>query len=127
MHPVSEMLRGVDLTPTQYNALRILRQVGEDGLPCREIGSRMITRDPDVTRLLDRLELRGLVIRSRDPRDRRVVRARATDEGVSLVNSLDDVMQRCHERQFGELDADELRSLNDMLERIRTMRGSDPA
>lgn len=71
------VLKLEDLSMTQYNVLRILRGA-PDGLPCGEIGNRMITRDPDITRLLDRLEKRGLISRSRDTRDRRMVTARIT-------------------------------------------------
>src|SRR5690606_2268200 len=74
----SEMMKSVDLSPTQYNVLRILRGAGGDGLACGAISERMVTRDPDITRLLDRLEKRGLVARSRDKEDRRVVTARIT-------------------------------------------------
>src|SRR5215213_3217733 len=64
------------VSPTQYNVLRILRGAGDDGLPCRAVADRMVTRDPDITRLLDRLERDGLISRTRDTRDRRVVLAR---------------------------------------------------
>ena len=76
------VLKAEDVSPTQYNVLRILRGAPE-GLPCGEIGSRMITRDPDITRLLDRLEKRGLIVRSRQAKDRRMVMARITPEGSS--------------------------------------------
>jgi len=72
---VSEVLKVEELSPNQYNVLRILRGAPE-GLPCGEIGTRMITRDPDITRLLDRLEKRGLIVRSREAQDRRRVMAR---------------------------------------------------
>src|SRR5882672_9277108 len=70
---VEAKLKEFGLTGTQYNALRILRGAGPDGIPCSEIGERMITRDPDVTRLLDRLQKRGLVKRTRGQQDRRVI------------------------------------------------------
>ena len=78
MRGFEETLRPFGLTQTQYNVLRILRGARPHGLPCRELGERMITRDPDVTRLLDRLETRGLVARSRDAKDRRVIFTRIT-------------------------------------------------
>src|SRR5512139_957362 len=71
--PLNEVLRRANLSSSQYNVLRILRGAGEEGLACGEISERMIRRDPDLTRLLDRLEGRGLVSRARDTRDRRVV------------------------------------------------------
>ncbi len=76
-----QVLKTEDLSPTQYNVLRILRGTPE-GLPCGEIANRMITRDPDVTRLLDRLEKRGLISRCRETKDRRMVMARITPEGL---------------------------------------------
>src|SRR5215469_14234820 len=87
--PVTELLKTEDLSPPQYNVLRILRG-SPDGLNCGEIGRRMITRDPDITRLLDRLEKRGLISRHRDDqRDRRVVSARITAHGLDLLSQLD--------------------------------------
>jgi len=84
-----EVLKAEDLSPSQYNVLRILRGAPE-GLPCGEIASRLITRDPDVTRLLDRMEKRGLISRARESRDRRMVLARLTSAGLKLVDSLDE-------------------------------------
>ena len=74
----AEMLKRHGLSPTQYNALRILRGAGEKGMACSEIGERMINHDPDITRLIDRLERRGLVVRSREQKDRRVITTRIT-------------------------------------------------
>src|SRR5688572_11825070 len=76
----SELFKDADLSPNQYNVLRILRGAGAEGLACGEVGERMVTRDPDITRLLDRLEKRDLVRRSREKGDRRVVTARITPE-----------------------------------------------
>src|SRR6266852_9338757 len=81
---LAQILKAEDISPTQYNVLRILRG-SPDGLPCGEIASRMITRDPDVTRLLDRLEKRGLISRSRQSRDRRLLLAPTTTEGLRLL------------------------------------------
>src|SRR6202142_2598588 len=79
-----QVLKFEDLSGTQYNVLRILRGA-PDGLPCGEIASRMITRDPDVTRLLDRLEKRGLISRCRESKDRRTVMTRIEKEGLELI------------------------------------------
>src|SRR5262245_11544266 len=70
---VSEVLKPHNLSPTQYNVLRILRGAGADGVNCKDIGSRMLTREPDITRMMDRLEQRGLILRDRAKEDRRVV------------------------------------------------------
>src|SRR5437660_9406904 len=89
---VATVLKPDDLSPTQYNVLRILRGA-PDGLTCGEIASRMITRDPDVTRLLDRLEKRELISRCRESNDRRTVMARITPEGLRLLAGLDEPVQ----------------------------------
>ena len=104
-------LKGHDLTPAQYNTLRILRGAEPDALTCGEIGERLVSPGPDVTRLLDRLEQRGLVIRLRDPEDRRVVRARITGEGVDLLNGLDEPVGRLLGRLLGPLGEKRLGTL----------------
>ena len=114
-----EVLRPHELTQPQYNVLRILRGAGDEGLPSGEIGDRMVSRDPDVTRLLDRLEARGVVSRQRGPTDRRVVTARITDEGRRVVDALDAPVQDMHARQLGHLSEDELHTLIALLERAR--------
>src|ERR1017187_2224556 len=86
------VLKPADLSTTQYNVLRILRGSPE-GLPCGEIASRMITREPDITRLLDRLEKRGLISRCRETKDRRTVLTRITPEGLRLIGELDAPVQ----------------------------------
>ena len=116
---LSDLLREHDLTQPQYNVLRILRGAGADGLPSGEIGGRMVTREPDVTRLLDRMETRGLVARERGTVDRRVVTVRATAEGLRKVDALDAPVQEMHARQLAHLSPDELRTLNTLLERAR--------
>src|SRR5277367_4546208 len=92
------VLKGEDLSATQYNVLRILRG-SPDGLPCGEIGSRMITRDPDITRLLDRLEKRELIARSRETKDRRMVMARITPDGLALLARMDEPVRAMHRSQ----------------------------
>src|SRR5690606_27540187 len=97
---ISETLKPHGLTPTQYNVLRILRGAGEEGYCRYEVGDRLVTAVPDVTRLLDRLEAVGLVDRARDPKDRRHVRARITPRGLRVLDELDGVMQELHRRQL---------------------------
>ena len=113
------LLKPADLSHTQYNVLRILRGAGPQGLACREIGERMLTRDPDITRLLDRLEARGLVRRERERRDRRVVKTRITDEGLRILKSLDAPVAELHRRQLQRLPARRLRLLVRLLEQVR--------
>src|SRR5688572_28933573 len=80
MSRMDKVLSAQKVSPTQYNVLRILRGAGELGLPCGAVAERMITRDPDITRLMDRFEKQGLITRTRDTRDRRVVPARITEK-----------------------------------------------
>src|SRR6266487_1298021 len=93
------VLKKEDLSATQYNVLRILRGA-PDGLACGEIANRMITRDPDITRLLDRLEKRGLISRCRESKDRRMVTARITTEGSKLLTRLDEPVREAHRKQL---------------------------
>ena len=115
---LAEVLKQADLSPTQYNVLRILRGAGE-GLSCGEIGKRMITHDPDITRLLDRLEKRRLVARSRDNEDRRMVLTRITAEGMKLLGALDEPVQTAHRSLLGHLSREKQRQLTELLEVAR--------
>lgn len=114
----AQVLKSEDLSPTQYNVLRILRGAPQ-GLACGEIGDRMITRDPDITRLLDRLEKRGLISRHRDAKDRRMVMARITPQGLRLLARLDEPMQEAHRRQLGHMGGERLRALRELLAEAR--------
>jgi len=112
-------LKGHDLTPAQYNTLRILRGAGPDSLTCGEIGERLVSPGPDVTRLLDRLEQRGLVTRLRDAEDRRIVRARITEPGLDLLDSLDEPVGRMLARLLGNLGQERLRTFVALLDEAR--------
>ena len=114
-----QVLKTEDLSPTQYNVLRILRGAPE-GLPCGEIANRMITRDPDVTRLLDRLEKRGLVSRCRESKDRRTVRVRIAPEGLKVLNRMDEPVQAAHRKQLGHLGMQRLQELSELLRVARS-------
>src|SRR5882757_9779622 len=116
------VLKTEDLSATQYNVLRILRGSPE-GLPCGEIGNRMITKDPDITRLLDRLEKRGLISRSREAKDRRMVMARITPQGMKLLGSLDEPVQTTHRKQLGHMGRNRLRALTELLHLSRVKVG----
>jgi len=116
---LTEVLRRHDLTPTQYNVLRILRGAGEKGLTAGEVGDRMITRDPDVTRLLDRLEKRGLAVRWRCTHDRRVVWTRITPAGLDAIAPLDADIAEMHLNQLGHLGQERLTDLVSLLEAAR--------
>ena len=112
------LFRRHGLTPSQYNVLRILRGVGE-ALSCGEIAARMITREPDMTRLLDRLEKRALVSRCRQQTDRRVVKVKITAKGLELLASLDEPVLRMHRKQLGHLGPTKLKQLISLLEEAR--------
>lgn len=114
-----ELLKTHGLTPTQFNALRILRGAGDAGLPCSEIGERMINHDPDITRLLDRLEQRDLVQRRRDQKDRRVHMARITRTGLEILKKLDQPVQEFHRHSMPKVGEAGLKSLIRQLEKVR--------
>jgi DNA-binding MarR family transcriptional regulator len=117
----SHILKEQDLSQTQYNVLRILKGAGDAGLPCSEIGNRLVSHDPDVTRLIDRLEKRALVSRNRDSSDRRVILIRLTPTGQTLVESCDadrrlDAVLAPH---FARLAPGECQTLITLLENLR--------
>ena len=117
--PMTELLREANLSFSQYNVLRILRGAGSEGLPCGEIAERMVRRDPDLTRLLDRLETRGLVTRSRGTTDRRVVRATISDEGLRLLESLDEAVEATVRKTLSHMPRHRLNALCELLEEAR--------
>jgi DNA-binding MarR family transcriptional regulator len=123
MQRISAVLKPFKLSHSQYNVLRILRGAGPDGLACREIAERMVSRDPDITRLLDRLEARGLVTRTRDDKDRRVVVARLTPEGLHIVTQLDEPIEEVDRRQLTHLGKQRLQTLIQLLELARERSG----
>lgn len=113
------VLSSEDLSLTLYNVLRILRGA-PDGLSCGEIASRMITRDPDVTRLLNRLEKRELIARCRAAKDRRTVMCRITRQGLKLLTRLDEPVAAAHRQQLGHLGRERLRALAELLHICRS-------
>jgi DNA-binding MarR family transcriptional regulator len=115
---LSDVLKAEELSSTQYNVLRILRGA-PDGLPCGEIGNRMITRDPDITRLLDRLEKRDLISRHRESKDRRMVMARISPAGIQLLSRMDEPVREAHRLQLGHLGRERLRVLTELLQFAR--------
>jgi len=114
-----ELLKAHGLSPTQYNALRILRGAGSDGVTCSEMSDRMLTKDPDVTRLVDRLQSRGFIERARSDQDRRVVRTRITTAGLDLLAKLDEPSDKWTRGQLGHMTRAELRDFIRLLERAR--------
>lgn len=116
---MAELLKPSDLSPAQYNVLRILRGARPGGLACRKIGERMVTRDPDITRLLDRLEKRDAIGRFRESKDRRVITVRITAAGLAALKKLDGAVERLTHAHFGKLGAERLRALIEALELVR--------
>ncbi len=119
---LAEVLKSADLTSTQYNALRILRGAGVDGLTCGDVGERMVTKDSDVTRLLDRLERRGLIQRERPATNRRIVLTRITADGLRLLSELDAPLQDAQRKLLAHMGEQTLKDLNEMLEACRLDR-----
>jgi len=109
----------VDLTPQQYNALRILKAHRPARLPTLVLSSRLISRAPDITRLLDRLVQRGLIVRERLPDNRRVVEVGITDAGMELLDSLETEIHNLGRRQLGHMSVEELEQLIALLARAR--------
>jgi DNA-binding MarR family transcriptional regulator len=116
---VSETLKVADLTPAQYNVLRILRGAAPEGATCGQISERMVTKDSDITRLLERLDTRGLITRERDAQDRRYITVKITPDGLSLLATLDEPIALCHKRQIGHLRREQLTSLCKLLDVAR--------
>lgn len=116
---VEDLLKPYGISGTQYNVLRILRGAGESGLCRNELRDRMLTRMPDMTRLLDRMEEAGLVTRSREQEDRRMVLTQITPRGQQLLSELDRPMSDLHRDQLAGLTEQQLRSLIDLLTAIR--------
>ena len=115
------LLKPAGLSATQYNVLRILRGAGPQGLTCGETSGRMLTHDPDMTRLFDRLEKRGMIQRQRESRDRRVVTACITEDGLELLKRLDKPVRELHRSRFAHIPERDLRTLQKLLERVRNL------
>jgi DNA-binding MarR family transcriptional regulator len=113
-----QLIKSSGLTGTQYNVLRILRGAQPAGLACRAIGDRMISHDPDITRLLDRMEKRGLIRRERQKDDRRVVKTHITSQGLELLKPLDQPMRELHKQQFRHMPAKRVKNLVELLEQF---------
>jgi DNA-binding MarR family transcriptional regulator len=116
---IDRVLKPHGVSAAQYNVLRILRGAAPKGLCRQEIRDRLLTRMPDVTRLLDRMEEAGLVTRERDAADRRLVTTHLTRRGRQLVDSLDGPVAEEHEHRLGHLKDEELRTLVRLLTRVR--------
>jgi DNA-binding MarR family transcriptional regulator len=113
-----QLLKAHGLTGAQYNVLRILRGAEPEGLACSSISDRMISHDPDMTRLLDRMEKRDLITRQRQKDDRRVVKTRITPEGLEVLKGLDEPVREVHKRQFRHIPSSRLKTLAELLDQV---------
>jgi DNA-binding MarR family transcriptional regulator len=116
---IQQRTRAWGITATQYNVLRILRGAGAEGLTCNAIGERMITQEPDITRLLGRLRALRLIRQRRDPRDRRVVRTQIADAGLELLRKMDAEVERAPKELLGHMSKAELAETIRLLEKAR--------
>jgi DNA-binding MarR family transcriptional regulator len=116
---IADFLKGFELSPVQYNVLRILRGAGPAGATCSQIGERLLTRDPDITRLLDRMEARGLLVRERSRTDRRAVITRVSAAGLALLDRLDEPVRAMNQSKMEKFSRGELAALIAGLERVR--------
>jgi DNA-binding MarR family transcriptional regulator len=107
------------ITPTQYTVLRILRGAGDGGLRCSDIGERLVSSDPDITRLLGRLQIQKLIKRKRNPKDRRVIYATVTAQGLNLLKELDPIVSESTRQVFRHMDKEKLQTLISLLEEAR--------
>lgn len=119
-------VRAWGVTSTQYNVLRILRGAQPQGLTCAAIGSRMVTAEPDITRLLGRLKTLKLARQRRDHRDRRKVWTQITDAGLDLLKAMDPVVQQLPKALLGAMKSEELSELNRLLESARQRSSEAP-
>jgi MarR family transcriptional regulator, organic hydroperoxide resistance regulator len=118
-----KILKSNGLTGAQYNVLRILRGAEPQGLACSSIAERMISHDPDMTRLLDRMEKRNLITRQRQSDDRRVVKTRITGSGLELLKRLDPTVRNLHKQQFAHMTPARVRTLADLLDEMCAVDG----
>ena len=116
---MEDLVKARGISATQYNVLRILRGSGPEGLCRNALRDRMLTRMPDMTRLLDRMEEAGLVVRVREGDDRRMVMTRITEQGRRLLDELDAPVMALHRKQMKHLTDAQLRSLSDLLTLVR--------
>jgi DNA-binding MarR family transcriptional regulator len=118
VHELATLLRPAGITPEQYHVLRVLRQAGSSGTQLSEIAARSPAGDPDVTRMLDRLEKRGLARRVREAEDRRVITAKITSEGARLLDKIDESVALLHARQIGPLGERGMREIQKLLQAL---------
>jgi DNA-binding MarR family transcriptional regulator len=114
-----ELFAHYELTAQQYNVLRLLKAARPDGIPTLTLADRLVSKAPDVTRMIDRLEDRGLVTREKQPGDRRIVRVQIADGGLKLLSAIAGPLAECHARQLGHLSESDLKHLSRLLRDAR--------
>jgi DNA-binding MarR family transcriptional regulator len=114
-----ELFLRYELTPQQYNVLRLLKGVHPEKSQTLALANRLVSRAPDITRMLDKLETRGLIVRERPEDNRRTVRVGITDAGLKLLEEIAGPLRRCHERQLGHMQPEALRQLVGLLRAAR--------
>lgn len=120
LRKITQFMRPWGISPTQYNVLRILRGAGHEGLCCGEISDRTITHDPDITRLLDRIEKLGWIERARSTKDRRVVQAKITKKGLDLLKQMDKPIEEFTSKTAAHMPENSLRDLIQLLAELRS-------
>jgi DNA-binding MarR family transcriptional regulator len=108
-----------ELTAQQYNLLRLLRASRPEAVPTLSLVGRLVSRAPNVTRMLDNLERRGLIIRCRSTEDRRTVLVKIAKSGLALLDRIAEPLKECHERQLGHLSPSDLKQLRTLLLKAR--------
>ncbi|MFO0823400.1 MAG: MarR family transcriptional regulator [Gemmataceae bacterium] len=120
-----ELFAGFDLTAQQYNLLRLLRAAHPEPVATLTLAERLVSRAPDITRMLDKLESRKLITRTRSTEDRRAVLVAISVSGVSLLDHIEEPLRACHDRQLGHLSAAQLKSLVSLLNAARAPHEPD--
>jgi DNA-binding MarR family transcriptional regulator len=112
---VAELFKQHHLSQPLYNVLKVVARMGSAGMPSQSIAQYMVARDPDITRLVDRLQKDGSIERERDEQDRRIVRVRVTPSGLDAIEKLDPLIWKLHQQQLGHLDQEQIELLNQLL------------
>lgn len=120
-----ELFAGFDLTAQQYNLLRLLRAAAPDPVPTLTLAERLVSRAPDITRMVDKLEARKLITRTRSTEDRRAVLVAISASGVRLLDRIAEPLRKCHEQQLGHLSGTQLKSLVSLLKAARAPHEPD--
>ncbi len=115
-----ELFAQYDITAQQYNLLRLLKAAHPTSVPTLTLASRLVSRAPDITRMLDRLKDREYIERERSEEDRRAVLVTITDKGIALLDEIAEPLEGCHEKQLGHLSASDLKTLVSLLKKVRS-------